>query len=45
MRLRIDPQLGTGRPADVVEALRDASGLSLQPAGPIVRGRLVLSGG
>jgi radical SAM-linked protein len=45
MRLRIDPQLGTGRPADVLDALREASGLSLQPAGPIVRGRLVLSGG
>jgi uncharacterized protein (DUF2344 family) len=45
MRLRLDPQLGNGRPDDVLAALREASGLDLVPSAPAVRGRLELSAG
>lgn len=43
MRLRIDQQLGTGRPDEVLAAIRGLSGLTLEPASQIIRGRLHLS--
>jgi radical SAM-linked protein len=43
MRLGIDQQRGIGRPEEVLAELRERTGLPLDPAGPIVRGRLYLS--
>ncbi len=43
IRVRIHPELGTGRPEEVVAALGDVLGRALEPVG-IVRERIVLAG-
>lgn len=45
MRLVVDPNLGNGRPDEVIAVLAELSGGSLVPNGPIVRGRIHLSPG
>jgi hypothetical protein len=42
IRTRFAPELGAGRPEEVVGALGDAAGRPITP-GPIVRNRLLLS--
>ena len=43
VRTRIDPERGTGRPEEVLAALRDATGLPLESSA-IVRTRILLAG-